>query len=179
MGSVTVFGMVIMVQVRTGLQPLCYEVTLPHSSHWTPSSDAVRKTRVCGLRQNNDLYFWQKVPDHCTCQQCLPLLLLGNRECVTFMGALYRTSESTLHKCLDQRLMTLAPGLLWVSLSVPTQLHTPPEVVLPHGPSTPTFCCQPPPWIPQESGMEKRDVEWCEWQLPKSNTGPPGFVNCY
>lgn len=51
MGSITVFAMVIKVQVRTDLQPLCYEVTLPHSGHWTPSSDAVRKTRVCRLRQ--------------------------------------------------------------------------------------------------------------------------------
>lgn len=75
--------------------------------------------RHVGLGSMNDSYFWQEVPGHCTCPPHLPLVLLEDGECVTFTHVDCALG-SILHKCMGQLLVTLAPGLLWISLAVLT-----------------------------------------------------------
>lgn len=181
MRSITVLGIIIKVKVRTGLQSLCCEISPPHHNHLTPASDAVRRTQ--------GVWAWAVWMTRTSAASSRPLHLPAASAtaslrkwgmCHIYGGALSHIRERFAQMCGSTSHDSGSRPAMSQSCSpdsVPHSSRVGPACQAP--PSTPTCCHQPPPWIPQESRKEERDVEWCEWQLPKSHTGPPGFVNCY
>lgn len=139
-------------------------------SPWMPWKAA----RVSGLGQVWVIRTLEEVSGYCTCQRRLTLLLVENGECVTFMGALYRTSGKRFAQMFGSTFHDSGPRSAMNQSCSPSSLT--PEIVprlwFPSLPAShPSFfhsyLLSPATTLNPPGTQGERDVGWCEWQLPR------------
>lgn len=153
MGSTSVLGVAIKSEGSTSPQPLHCEFGLqppvPVPGRWEQPPECEGSGSV------KDLYFWQGVPGHRTCQPNLTLPLLEHGQCVTRMGALCHTSGKRSAQMFGSTLHDSGPRPAMSQPCGPTQRHTPhssrdgPEVTVTHQACLPLRAPTPPPCYDQ------------------------------